>query len=1053
MKLFLENELLDAIRENDEDLVESLLQRGANPNAGLSLGGECSLSLALRIGNERVLDHILQYEKGKFQYTNAQRVEKSESRRKTRLMLVEWCGFKVMDVLLKSAAERFTNLANLPTFQALFDPCLWYFSPTLTAWKTLLSCIEAWRKTSQADKIVDFRSAIYSLGIYKMVLPTRPFLYIQLLPSVTVAFWRLTTVILANTKFGRHRTHQAKAVEREAREYYFQLRKDLAPMRNSLLSPDAEMERVFFDSHVGNRELRNSGYRSPATLIFKAISESDNVTESMVSKLLSHDLLVCQPCNESSLAQVLLSMAIRRGWSNLAIFLVDRGTATARRVSGVCWPSISTGYAYSLAPRLWSYLPMTPKSGPQVHVPHDQYTEGSKIDFLGDLYKSQAFSEIVCELDERIYSTSTVAINEVIVIWSVLERFDTSGAQDPDLINMILSSMAAKGLRNPMFQKFLDLWSKTKRWSRRGPFESTLFHAVAHKNPHLEIVRDLLNAGFSPHWGTESQLYTPFQIALLENTDSRASQLLLDYGAVLDGSMYDESFLMKAVLQQRSFDKFVLLIKLGVSAEPKMLGRRNLYSQALSDLGLAEAPPPLMQNETEKSAMGSSQHRLLEDTKDEEACSASQSEAKSEGDEQSSGSTDNRLIRSKLSELGSPCFQVATYPKGWECHTGQTWEQVYGERRDRVQGAIHQYDDNDVTAVHYAAAVGDVDALKVLLFPGNLFNRTVNIWRLMEELFLSGRLPSNEKDADGNYLESACTPDSDGPPQPWLNIFEELPASTKDKIELPNITFSEWQLAGSESCLMPEKLSSKEKNRTPLHEAASWGRLEAIEFLLSYSGIDAKICDVDAIEKASSVKRLVLLSSVGAEFSEGVGELKTNHISEQVLRTTDIPEIIIIRCSYFMENWTMSVETLKGPKPFFFSTITPLDFKITMVAIRDIGEAMAAQLTRDWTPPNKPYIMELHGPEPYSPLDTQKAFSQALGRDVEIKAIEKEDLAEFYGKMFAPQIVNEWVEMSTCFLPGGIAEKDLSKLSGVDVIYGKTTLTEASTEATAELRK
>ncbi|KAF5682524.1 hypothetical protein FCIRC_4958 [Fusarium circinatum] len=864
MKLFLENELLDAIRENDEDLVQSLLQRGANPNAGLLLGGECSLSLALRIGNERVLDHILQYGKRKFQYTNEQRVEKSESRRKTRLMLVEWCGFKVMDVLLKSIAERFTNLANLPIFQALFDPCLWYFSPTLTAWETLLSCIEAWRKTSEADKIVDFR----------------------------IAFWRLTTVILANTKFGRHRTHQAEAAEREAREYYFQLRKDLAPMRNSLLSPDAEMERVFFDSHVGNRELRNSGYRSPATLIFKAISESDNVTESMVSKLLSHDLLVCQPCNESSLAQVLLSMALRS--SSLVLFAND------------------------------------------VHAPHDQYTEGSKIDFLGDLYKSQAFSEIVCELDERIYSTSTVAINEVIVIWSALERLDTSGAQDPDLIGLILSSMAAKGLRNPMFQKFIELWSKTKTWSRRGPFESAIFHAVAHKNPHLEIVTDLVDAGLSSHWGTGSQPYTPFQIALLENTDSRASQLLLDHGAVLGGSMYDESFPMKAVLEQRSFDKFVLLIKLGVSAEPKMLGRvtkgerrenmtttslRNLYSKALSDLGLAEAPPPFMQNETEKSATGSLQHRLLEDTKDEEACSVSQSEAKSEGDEQSSGSTDNRLIRSKLSELGAPCFQVATYPKGWEYHTGQTWEQVYGERRsvryrgkrgqikwdhkcrirlrnimysleseksfqkeccqstdldtqdslgatllmntcarkkpglaantlyflgrDRVQGAIHQYDDNDMTAVHYAAAVGDVDALKVLLYPGNLFNRTVNIWRLMEELFLSGRLPSNEKDPDGNYLESACTPDSDGPPQPWLNIFEELPASTKDKIELPNITFSEWQLAGSESCLMPEKLCSKEKNRTPLHEAASWGRLEAIEFLLSYSGIDAKICDVD----------------------------------------------------------------------------------------------------------------------------------------------------------------------------------------------------------------
>ncbi|KAF9775316.1 hypothetical protein IL306_006596 [Fusarium sp. DS 682] len=208
-----------------------------------------------------------------------------------------------------------------------------------------------------------------------------------------------------------------------------------------------------------------------------------------------------------------------------------------------------------------------------------------------------------------------------------------------------------------------------------------------------------------------------------------------------------------------------------------------------------------------------------------------------------------------------------------------------------------------------------------------------------------------------------------------------------------------------------------------------------------------------AIEKAGSVKRLVLLSSVGAEFSEGVGELRTNHISEEVLKKTNIPEIIIIRCSYFMENWTMSVETLKDSNPYFFSTITPLDFKIAMVAIKDIGEAMATQLIRDWAPPIKPYIMELHGPEPYCPLDVQKAFSQALGNDVEVKAIEKDDLAAFYGKIFAPQIVNEWVEMTTSFLPGGIAEKDLSKPSDVDVIHGKTTLGEALREATAELRE
>ncbi|KAF4973158.1 hypothetical protein FSARC_502 [Fusarium sarcochroum] len=209
----------------------------------------------------------------------------------------------------------------------------------------------------------------------------------------------------------------------------------------------------------------------------------------------------------------------------------------------------------------------------------------------------------------------------------------------------------------------------------------------------------------------------------------------------------------------------------------------------------------------------------------------------------------------------------------------------------------------------------------------------------------------------------------------------------------------------------------------------------------------------DAVEKSGSVKRLVLLSSMGAEFAEGVGEIKTNHISEELLRSADIPEIIFARCAYFMENWTISVESLKGPEPFFFSTITPLDFRCAMVAAQDIGHSLANELTREWSPPIKPYIYELHGPQPYSPLDVQKAFSQALDKHIEVKAVERYQLPKFFGQMFAPQIVKDWVEMTLCFLPGGIAEKDPDKLSDdVAVVNGKTTLDEAIEAATVGLK-
>ena len=166
---------------------------------------------------------------------------------------------------------------------------------------------------------------------------------------------------------------------------------------------------------------------------------------------------------------------------------------------------------------------------------------------------------------------------------------------------------------------------------------------------------------------------------------------------------------------------------------------------------------------------------------------------------------------------------------------------------------------------------------------------------------------------------------------------------------------------------------------------------------------------------------------------------------------TNISEIIFIRAAYFMENWTISLETLKALEPFFYSTITPLDFKVAMVAVKDIGKTLAEEAIRDWKIPTKPYICELHGPKPYTPLDVQETFSQVLKKNVQVKAIEKDELEGFFGQIFAPQIVDEWVEMSKSFLPGGIAEKDLSKPSDVDVICGRTTLKEVFESATAEM--
>lgn len=47
----------------------------------------------------------------------------------------------------------------------------------------------------------------------------------------------------------------------------------------------------------------------------------------------------------------------------------------------------------------------------------------------------------------------------------------------------------------------------------------------------------------------------------------------------------------------------------------------------------------------------------------------------------------------------------------------------------------------------------------------------------------------------------------------------------------------------------------------------------------------------------------------------------------------------------------MNFATLKGPNPFFFSTIMPVEYEIPMVSLLDIGATLAELLTSTETLP------------------------------------------------------------------------------------------------------
>lgn len=218
-----------------------------------------------------------------------------------------------------------------------------------------------------------------------------------------------------------------------------------------------------------------------------------------------------------------------------------------------------------------------------------------------------------------------------------------------------------------------------------------------------------------------------------------------------------------------------------------------------------------------------------------------------------------------------------------------------------------------------------------------------------------------------------------------------------------------------------------------------------------------------AIEKAGGVKKLVLLSSGAAHLDQGVvsiaelslhaqltnikGEIKTNNAAERMLRDTAVSHKTFVRCSSFMENWTMFPDGLKAPEPFFYSTITPLDYRIGMVAVKDIGAALAREaltIPKGEKPlDSAPHIYELNGPEDYTPNDVKTVLDKLMGKEVEIRAVEQKDLDEFYGHIFPPDEAANWAEMSKCFLPGGYALQHPPKEEESQVVRGTVGLEEA----------
>ncbi|ASP38718.1 epimerase [Bacterioplanes sanyensis] len=170
----------------------------------------------------------------------------------------------------------------------------------------------------------------------------------------------------------------------------------------------------------------------------------------------------------------------------------------------------------------------------------------------------------------------------------------------------------------------------------------------------------------------------------------------------------------------------------------------------------------------------------------------------------------------------------------------------------------------------------------------------------------------------------------------------------------------------------------------------------------------------------AQVQKVVALSSIGAEQPENTGWIFMNHRLEKTLAATGI-DVTFLRAAYFMENWAPLVQLAQqqGQLPSF---LAPIERRIPMIATADIGALAADAMCEHWQGVR---ILDLQGPEPYSPQDLASSLSHTLDQALPAAAIAESDWsAAMAGQGFSAAAIDGFCEMTRGLNSGHIAFAD-----------------------------
>ena len=188
----------------------------------------------------------------------------------------------------------------------------------------------------------------------------------------------------------------------------------------------------------------------------------------------------------------------------------------------------------------------------------------------------------------------------------------------------------------------------------------------------------------------------------------------------------------------------------------------------------------------------------------------------------------------------------------------------------------------------------------------------------------------------------------------------------------------------------------------------------------------------EAVQK-SGVDHVVFLSSVGGHLHGGTGPIRAASYGEQVLGCL-AKRLTILRPCYFMDNWAPVIGAAKAQS--VLPTFIAPQAKISMIATKDIGRIGAEHLLAGG---RGKQIVELAGPEEYSPNDVAAALSQLLGKPVTAQHAPLNAVVPTFKSFgFSDEAAKLFEEMYTAFSKVEIGYEFPAKL-----VRGTVTLSEA----------